>query len=104
MSKVSADLIGSGKLFHSSGAATEKERSPLVFNLDLGTSRKKASADLRALVGLCTCIRSVKYAGANPFKILKTNIRILKSIRKRTGSQWREARTGDMCSRFFCAC
>ena len=65
--------------FQSFGAATAKARSPLSFRLVLGWS-----ADLREW--------------ARPFRDLKTNKIILKSILKCMGSQWSEAKMGEMCS------
>ena len=85
MERLVADRTDRGKAFHSVGAATAKARSPLDFKRDRGTSRTNWSADLRALEGRCTLIRSDKYSGAIPYRDLNTNI--LKSILYLTGSQ-----------------
>ncbi len=96
-----AVLMCTGKLFDKLGATTEKARSPLFFNLALGTSRSTWLGDLSALTGVWICESSDKLAGANPCKILKTINKLLNSILKRTGSQCSEAKTGVMCSYFF---
>ncbi len=55
-----AVLMCTGKLFHNLGATTEKARSPLFFNLALGTSRSTWLDDLSALTGVWTCKSSDK--------------------------------------------
>ncbi len=71
-----AVLIDNGKLFHSLRPATAKARSPLHFNLALGTKSRCLVCDLRDLSGLCTTITSERYGGASLFRALYTNSRI----------------------------
>ncbi len=101
VSGVRAVLIWMWKLFHTFGAATEKARAPRFLSLDRGTSRIIWLDNLSALAGVCTYKSSNKKGDANPFKTLKTSNKILKTILKQTGSQWREAKTRVMCSRFL---
>ncbi len=82
---VRADLILTGNTFHSFGAATEKARSPLSFNLALGIVQRCWSEDLKDLAEVWRFTRTSRYVGAKPFKDLKTNTKSLYSIQKRTG-------------------
>ena len=52
LSRVGADLIWFGKLFHKMGAAATKARSALVFSLVLGTFRRSSFIDLSCLAGV----------------------------------------------------
>ena len=97
-----ADLIFSGRLFHSSGAATAKERSPLVLRvINVGGVSSDCPADLRALGGSYGLTKLVKYKGARPLMDLKANNKILKSILYLTGSQWSDIKIGVMWSNFL---
>ena len=61
MSRDWAVLTCKGRLFHSSGAATAKARSPLVMRVWFGYGvNNDWSADLRALGGSYLLTRSVK--------------------------------------------
>ncbi len=91
------------KLPHSRGPAAAKARSPLVLSLDVRTSESNSFDDISAPTDVWTWRSSTKYWWARTCNILKTSIKILKSILKRTGSRCWEARTGVMRSRFFCA-
>ena len=55
--------------------------------------------DLKVLVLSGGASSSAIYGGARPFNDLKTKRRVLKSVLNRTGSQWREAKTGVIWSR-----
>ena len=101
ISKLGPFFMFNGRLFHNVGPATEKARSPLVFNFDGGTASSFWVEDLSTLFpeagGYPT--RSAKYEGANPLRALKTKSRVLKSILKRTGSQCSLMRAGVICWR-----
>lgn len=73
-------LMCRGKVFHNLGAAATNARSPQSFNLDLGTTSSIWSADLKDLAGVYQVRRSERYAGASPCSVLKTSVKILKSI------------------------
>lgn len=83
------------------GARTANAWSPLDFEKERRTSETNWLADLRALEGWCSWIRSDRYSGARLLRALKTNKRILKSILYLTGSQWSAESTGVIRSRFF---
>ena len=57
----SANLISTGKLFHSQGALIAKALSPLVFSLDPGIARRR---DLRLRAGSKGDKRSIRSAYA----------------------------------------
>jgi len=86
----------SGSSFNNFGTATENGQSILSFSLVLGTLRSSWSADLRDRLGVQGCRSSERYDGARPFRDLK-----VKLILKWTGSQWSEAKIGEMCSNFL---
>ncbi len=69
-----------GRLFHNFGPAIEKARSPLNFNLDLGTINTLFSEDLSGLEDVFGFKRSLRYSGAVPLRALKTNSKIWNSI------------------------
>lgn len=71
---------------------------PLVLKWVWGTTSKYWSEDLRLQVRLYNFSRSNVYEGAVPFKALKVRTWILKWILKWTGSQWSDAKTGEMCA------
>ncbi len=50
-----------GRLFHNFGPAIEKARSPLNFNLDLGTINTLFSEDLSGLEDVFGFKRSLRY-------------------------------------------
>ena len=64
-------------MFHSVGATAENDLSPRVFKFVCGILRSDWSVDLKALVESFGGRSSEIYKGANPFKDLKTNIKIL---------------------------
>lgn len=75
-------------------------QSPLVFNCDLGTLRRKLCDDRRGLAAQWCCNRLEIYSRAIPCKPLKTINKILYCTLKSTGSQCREASTGEILEHF----
>ena len=74
-----------------------KAQSPFVFSLDFGAVRRAPHEDLRLRAGSYGIRMSVIKLGARHERALKVISKILKSILKQTGSQWREAKIGVMC-------
>ena len=82
-------------MFHSVGAAKEKERLPCVFECLIGGySRRMVLLDLSIRYVCLTLMSSVMYSGARQWIALKVIIRILKMKRNFTGSQCRSRRRG----------
>ena len=92
-------LMDTGMSFHRVGPAYEKERCPNFLNFIVGVFKSPWDEDRRTLGGMYGVKSSHRYDGAHSLKHLYTMHRILKSILKLTGSQWRSLSTGDMCAR-----
>ena len=79
---VFSDLIDNGRRFHNTGAATMKERSPIVsFVLICGEHKR------RPLLSGKTNIKSIRCVGAKPCRILNIIKRILNSICLHAGNR-----------------
>ena len=89
---VQADLISIERLFQSRGAATMKDRSPMVTFVNRIRVLRRIPLLVRRKSkrnGGKTEIESMRYLGAEPWSTLKVIKRILNSIRGRIGNQGR---------------
>ena len=95
--------ICTGSLFQRIGAITEKARSPYLVIVRGPRVNCKVDDDRRGLKELehRKEIRSVRYLGAWPWRILYVRRRTLNVIRWCMGSQWRERNIGVMCTDFL---
>ena len=91
----------SGRWFHSTGAAAEKDRPPVLARLTFLVDNKHLCLDLRCLLGTYSSIIDVMYFDASPCKALNVNRHILKVILYRTGNQCNWCNNGITWSRLL---
>ena len=88
-----------GRLFHRRGPVTAKERSPRRMRVHWMTHVLTSDdRSWRRPEAVTSWQSSTRYCGAEPCRVLKTNMASLNSIRW-TGSQWSCRRIGVMWSR-----
>jgi len=76
-----------GREFQALDPDAQKDRSPTVFNLKVGTANEGLSDDLKARAGVQSLSSSARYEGAIPLPALKVKVKIFSSMRFSMGYQ-----------------
>ena len=99
VSKLSNDLMWSGRPFHILAAAKWNDLCPVVVFIH-GSFNNNLDVEHSLCTGLYSSMNSARYIGCFTSWILKTSIAVLYVILARIGSQCRSKKTGEMWSQW----